>query len=103
MVVQAQDNWTLAYSAVPGIPPGVLHNLARMAGVHLYAAAGDALYAGQGRIVLHARTAGQTAVRLPGRYDAQEILGQGRQWRQTERVEVLLAAKETVVLALSEP
>jgi hypothetical protein len=50
------------------LPPGLLRNVARAAGVHVWLDTEDALYT-DGQIVgLHAATEGRKTLRLPGRF-----------------------------------
>jgi len=102
LALKAMDGWTSVYSAVPGLPPGVLHNLAEGAGVHLFTEAGDALYAGRGIIAVHAREAGEKTVYLPGVLDVRELLG-AREWPAARELRLQLGEKETVVLAVANP
>jgi len=103
MVLKPMDNWTAVYSAVPGIPPGIIHNVARAAGVHMFTDAGDALCVGRGTLTLHAREAGEKLIRLPAAYDVREALGGAGSWPATSDIRLTLAAKETVVLEIRRP
>jgi hypothetical protein len=101
------SDWTSVYSAAPGLPSGLLRNLARAAGVHIYSETGDAFYAGRGIVALHAWKSGRKAIRLPERFTVREILGgtpplaKGGQGggivQATDRIEFDLNEKETRV------
>ncbi len=78
-VVARRDyhNWTSVFSAIPGIPSGLLRNLYAEAGVHLYCDSGDVLSANQSWLMLHTRSAGPKTVHLPKRYrKVTEITGE---------------------------
>lgn len=74
----ANGPWTSAYSAAPGPPPGVLRELARHAGVHIYSDSEDVLYADAHYVALHTVRSEQKTIHLPRRADAWEVYG-GRQ------------------------
>jgi hypothetical protein len=101
------SDWTSVYSAAPGLPSGLLRNLAQAAGVHIYTETSDAFYTGRGIVALHAWKSGQKAIRLPERFTVREILGgtpplaKGGQGggivQATDRIEFDLNEKETRV------
>jgi hypothetical protein len=68
LVIKRLGHWTSVYSAAMQLPPGLLRNLARMAGVHVWLDTDDALYT-DGQIVgLHAATDGVKRLHLPRRF-----------------------------------
>ena len=90
---------------VPTSPgrPGILRNLARLAGAHIYSDTDDALYAGRGVIALHARTAGPKAIQLPRQLRVRELLGGDGRERTTDRIEFDASAFETRVFEVDVP
>ncbi|MCL4506303.1 MAG: hypothetical protein M1140_09815 [Chloroflexi bacterium] len=64
-VIRATKEWTSVYSAAPNIPAGVLRELARHAGVHIYSESEDVMYADRHFIALHTVRAGAKTIRLP--------------------------------------
>lgn len=67
------DRWTSIYSAAPNIPPGVLREIARYAGVHIYSDSEDVLYAGHNYVALHTVRAETKTIRLPRTANVWEV------------------------------
>ena len=65
LVIKQNDGWTAVYSSSIRIPAALLRNLARQAGAHVYVESGDATYADNRYIGVHAATAGNKIIRLP--------------------------------------
>ncbi|HQK95714.1 MAG TPA: beta-galactosidase, partial [Armatimonadota bacterium] len=57
--------WTSVYSAAPALPTALLRRLAAAAGVHLYADAGDAVYANRSVLAVAFGSPGEKVIRLP--------------------------------------
>ena len=70
--VKPMDGWTSVFVAAPRLNAHVLRNIARAAGVHVYAEDGDVILPGKSYLTLHARTAGEKHVRLPEARDVYE-------------------------------
>jgi hypothetical protein len=59
--------WTSIYTAMPELPPQLVHNLLRSAGVHIYTSdREDIVYACASYLCLFTRTGGPRTVSLPG-------------------------------------
>ena len=65
LVLKKNDGWTAIYSSSLRLPAALLRNLARQAGAHVYVESGDATYADNRYIGVHAATAGEKTIRLP--------------------------------------
>jgi hypothetical protein len=65
--------WASVYSAAPGVPAGVLREVARYAGVHIYSESEDVLYADHNYVALHTVRTGTKTVHLPQRADVWEV------------------------------
>jgi hypothetical protein len=63
--VKTFPNWTSVYAAAPNIPAGVLRNVARFAGAHIYSDDGDAIYASHDLLGVHTVSGGARLLRLP--------------------------------------
>ncbi len=59
-------DWTAVFSAAPLVPPTLLRELFRAAGVHIYTEAGDVVYANAGMLGLSAASTGEKVLRLRG-------------------------------------
>jgi len=57
--------WKSIYSAAPNLPAGVLRNIARWSGVHIYNDAGDVLYANRALLGIHTLSGGRRWIKLP--------------------------------------
>jgi hypothetical protein len=66
LVVKASDGWMSVYSAAMQLPPALMRNIARFAGVHIWLDSDDALYTDGQYVGVHAATAGTKRLRLPG-------------------------------------
>jgi hypothetical protein len=65
LVVKEFGDWTSVYSAAPVLPHDLLRALARQAGVHLYAPAGDVVYANRSLLAVSVNEGGPRTVTLP--------------------------------------
>ncbi len=65
LVVKPLDGFTSVYSGAMQLPPGLIRNLARAAGAHVWLDSDDAVYTDGQYLGLHAATAGVKALRLP--------------------------------------
>jgi len=67
LVVKKLPGWTSVCSAAPILPAALLRNIARAAGVQIYSAAGDMVYADRDYVALYAPGGGTRTVHLPRR------------------------------------
>ncbi len=65
LVVKPMDGWTSIYSAAMQLPAGLMRNIARSAGVHVWLETDDALYLDDQFAGIHAATAGVKRLHLP--------------------------------------
>jgi hypothetical protein len=63
----AQGDWTSVYCGTLQMPSGLLRDLARQAGVHVYNEQDDIVTAGNGFVGLHACSEGRKLLRMPAR------------------------------------
>jgi hypothetical protein len=97
LALQAFPDWTSVCSLAPGLPPGLLRNLARLAGVHIYSESEDAFYAGRGLIALHARHAGEKTITMPAVMAVREVFAPGAAAQHTQVLRFQAGAAETKV------
>ncbi|NLG24861.1 MAG: hypothetical protein GX558_05860, partial [Clostridiales bacterium] len=98
-----RDGYRSAYSSAPFVPPGVLRELARYAGAHIWAQDEDVFMAGGGFVMLHTLRAGEKALNLPCAGDVYDAFSGQRLARDTLRCTVALAAQETRLLRVCAP
>lgn len=72
-VIRQEPDWTSVYSAAPNLPPNVLRELARYAGVHIYSESEDVLYADRSFIAIHTVRSGRKVIHLPYSADVREV------------------------------
>jgi hypothetical protein len=70
-------DWTSVYVAAPMVPAGLLRNIARLAGVHVYSDSEDVLYADGHFLALHTRYAGPRRLCLPRVCDVHDLFASG--------------------------
>ena len=66
-VLRELDGWRSVYIAVPAVTPGMLRDVYRKSGVHLYTDRDVVLSANDAWVMLHTKEAGDYRVTLPGR------------------------------------
>lgn len=94
-VLREHDDWASVYSAAPNPPPGVLKEIARYAGVHLYSESEDVLYADHAYVALHTVRAGVKTIHLPRRADVWEVFSNRRVGRACTAFSDWMAAGST--------
>lgn len=65
LVVKPMDGWTSLYSGAMQLPPALVRNIARSAGVHIWLDSDDALYTDGQFVGIHAATTGAKRLHLP--------------------------------------
>ena len=74
LVVKRLSGWTSVYSAAMPLPSGVVRNLARQAGVHVWMESDDALYADGQYAGVHAARDGVKSLQLPWPCRVQDVV-----------------------------
>lgn len=70
--VKRFDDWTSVFVSAPMLNAPVLRNIARAAGIHVYAEQQDVVLPGRSFLTVHARAEGEKVVRLPAPADVYE-------------------------------
>ncbi|MGC9318377.1 MAG: hypothetical protein ACP5KN_10155 [Armatimonadota bacterium] len=65
LAVKRAEDWACVWSAVPGLPPTMLRNIAAWAGVHIYDTSNDVVFASERLLGVHALHGGPRLIRLP--------------------------------------
>lgn len=94
-VLRQEDDWASAYTAAPGPPPGILRELARYAGVHIYSESEDVLYANNHYVALHTVRSEVKTIRLPRCADVWEAYSGRRVARACTHFEDAMQAGST--------
>jgi hypothetical protein len=68
-------DWTSVFVSAPMLNAWILRNIAREAGIHVYAEQGDVVLPGRSFLTVHAREAGEKHIRLPAPMDVYECYG----------------------------
>jgi hypothetical protein len=66
--------WTSVYCGLLQLPPSILRDLARKAGVHIYSDQNDVVMAGNGFVGIHASSAGAKTVTMPSECEAVDAI-----------------------------
>ena len=74
LVVKKQPGWTSVYSSAPILPAGLLRNIARAAGCHIYSDAGDIVYANRNILCVYAPGGGTRTIHLPAKSKVVDLL-----------------------------
>lgn len=100
LVSKARDGWTCYYSAALDLPPAVMRNLARQAGVHLWTDGDDAVYSDGQFVALHASSEGTKTLHLPAGTTVKRVVTGPKIATQGQTVTCDLKHAETVLLEL---
>lgn len=63
--LRRHPGWNSLYLALPNFGPALLRNIARFAGVHIWSASDDVVYANRSMVCLHTAFPGVKTIRLP--------------------------------------
>ena len=102
-VVKQEADWASIYMAAPNPPPGVLRELARYAGVHLFSESEDVLYADRNHVAIHTVRGGVKTIRLPWRSDVWEMYSNRQVGRDCTAFEDRMEAGATHLYFLTTP
>ncbi|GAF68936.1 unnamed protein product, partial [marine sediment metagenome] len=94
-VIREEPDWASLYSAAPNLPPGVLKEVARYAGVHIFSEWEDVLYADHNYVALHTVRAAVKTIRLPHRADIWEVYSNRRVGRDCTEFQDWMEAGST--------
>ena len=100
IAVKTLDGWTSVYSAAMQLPPSVVRNLSRSAGVHVWLETDDALYTDGQFVGVHAATDGEKVIHLPGRFQVTERISGRVVADDASEVTIPMRRAETVLLEL---
>ncbi len=104
LVVKKQaSGWTSVYSAAPIIPSGLIRNIARESGAHIYSSSDDVVYANQSALAVYSPGGGMRMIQLPDRYKVTDLLEQEVLADGAMELPVHFKKNESVLLALEEP
>ncbi len=100
--IKTFPGWTSVYIAAPNLPAGVLRNIARHAGVHIYSDAGDVLYANRSLLGVHTLAGGKRVFKLPGRAESvDDAFGKRAIAKAVSEFEVDLEPRSSALYILS--
>ncbi|MEN6497789.1 MAG: LamG-like jellyroll fold domain-containing protein [Thermoguttaceae bacterium] len=103
LVVRDFGTWRSVYSAVPGLPNGMLRGLVRYAGGHVYSNTDDPLFANDNYLMIHTATAGPKRLALPGRRDVLDVMTGQSVGKNLSVIEADLPAEVTRIYRLTDP
>ncbi len=97
LLVKAMPGWRSVWSAAPALPAMLLREIARQAGVHLYAPAGDQVFAMPGWLAFHAGRDGARDITFPAPVAITDAFTGAAVAEAATTVHVTLPRGETVV------
>jgi len=101
LAVKNMGDWTSIYSAVPNLPQGMIRNVLKQAGCHIYTESGsDVVYASTDHIAVHSAFAGERTVSLPGKYQVYDVFSGQTVATDADSFTVTLTGKETRLFRL---
>lgn len=100
LVVKRSGGFTSVYSGAMTLPPGLMRNIARAAGVHIWLETDDALYTDAQWAGVHAAADGVKTLNLPGRFRVTDALTGRRLADAATSVSLPMTRAQTVLLRL---
>lgn len=99
--MKKQKGWTSVYCAVPVLSASVLRVLAYAAGVHLYTATPEVIYADRNMVCLNAYSSGSHTIHLPAFFKVESVYPPGLfTAASTSEITFPLAAGETALFRI---
>jgi hypothetical protein len=102
LVVKRAAGWTSIYSSAMPLAPGLMRNIARSAGVHVWMETDDALYTDGQYAGIHAATDGQKTLHLPAAFTVTDALSNKRLATAARTASIPMKRTETVLLRLEK-
>ncbi len=102
LVVKKAAGWTSIYSSAMPLAPGLMRNIARSAGVHVWLETDDALYTDGQYAGVHAAADGVKTLHLPGKFNVSDVLSGKRLATDARVVSIPMKRAETVLLRLEK-
>jgi hypothetical protein len=101
-VVKKFRDWQSIYSLLP-LNKELLQGLCDYAGIHVYNRDGDVISANKSFVMLHTSSAGKKTIRLPEKYDMEEILYNKPMGKNISEFTEELPAAATRIYKISKP
>jgi len=102
LVVKKAAGWTSIYSSAMPLPPCLMRNIARSAGVHVWIATDDALYTDGQYAGVHAASDGVKTLHLPDELNVIDVPSGKRLATAARAVSIPMQRAETVLLRLQK-
>jgi hypothetical protein len=93
LAVKELQNCRMVYSLMP-LTSGLLQGLCDYAGVHVYSRSNDVFIMNKSYIMLHTSTTGDKLIKLPGKYNINELFSGKNQGKATSQIIEKNLAKE---------
>lgn len=98
MVMKDMGSWRSVYSITPTLPPHIIREIARFAGVHIYNERDDTLYANTNFLSVHANGAGKRTLHFPWACDIFDMVEEKYLGVNTDKLSVDFKNGETLIL-----
>jgi hypothetical protein len=94
-------DWASVFTTAVPLPAGLWRNLARYSGTHVYCESNDILLADSSIVALHSIQSGRKVLRLPGRFDVEDLVAGSPVGTGLASIAFELNAPETRVFRLT--
>ncbi len=104
LAVKKLPEWTSIYCAAIPSSTLLIRRIAEQAGVHIYNATDDVFMANRQFLCVTTRDkSGQRTLKLPGRFDVQDVFSGESVGKDTDQVEFILQPRSTVYFEMTAP
>ncbi len=100
LVVKKMSGWTSIYSGAMTLPPALMRNIARSAGVHIWLESNDALYTDGQFVGVHAAADGEKFLNLPGLFKVWNARSGGLLAERMQTGAIKMQRAQTILLRL---
>ncbi len=93
--IKKMSDWTSVWSGISYLPAGILRNIAKQAGVHIYSCSGDQVFAGTDLFAMHAAYTGKRKIKFPIAVDILDALSQKQIYKSVTDISIELKKGQT--------
>ena len=97
MAYKEMDGWTSVYTLSPVLPPALVRNLAKSAGVHIFSEGNDTLYINKSYTTINSGSVGEKTIRLPFKADVYNALTEKLWYKGVNKFSAPLMYGETQI------
>jgi len=102
LVARDMGTWKSVYVATVGLPPWLLRNIAKYAGVHVYCESNDAVYTDGNIIAIHAQSDGKKRIKLRSKRNVYDLFRKTYVAKNVDTFDVDMSTGTTEAFRLDE-